>query len=93
MKTTGTCACLWPGLPVAPACLGLASAQQDPGFNIPPLQSKERHLQWHLPKKNLGRQSISEMLRHNFLPVFRLPQNAANSLQTYISIELLPCQC
>lgn len=73
-------------------CLRLTGTQQEPVFNLAPLQSKEWHLQWHLPKKSLGRQSISEMLRHNFLPVSHLLPNATNLLQAYISIELLPCQ-
>lgn len=92
MKTMGTCACLWPGLTAAPACLRLAGTQREPGFNLAPLLSKEWHIQWHLPRKSLGRQSISEMLRHNFLPVSHFLPNATNLLQAYISIELLPCQ-
>lgn len=88
MKTMG----LLPGLPAALACLRLAGTQQEPGFNLAPLQCKEWHLQWHLPKKSLRRQSISGMLWHDFLPVSFLLPNATNLLQASISIELLPCQ-
>lgn len=54
MKTMGTHACLYPGLPAAPACLRLTRTQQKPGFNLAPLQSKEWHLPGTYPGKVLG---------------------------------------
>lgn len=92
LKTMGTHARIWPDLPADSACLRLVGTQQEPLFNLAPLQSKEWCLQWHLPKKSLKRQSISEMLRHNFLLVSHLLLNTTNSLQAYITSELLPCQ-
>lgn len=71
---------------------GWQALSKSQGLNLAPLQCKEWHLQWHLPKKSLGRQSISGMLWHDFLPVSFLLPNATNLLQAFISIELLPCQ-
>lgn len=76
--------------PCSSCLLRLAGTQQKPGLNLAPLQSKEWHLQWHVSKKSLGRQSISEMVWHSFLPVSFFP-NAINLLQAFIRIELLPC--
>lgn len=54
MKTVGTYACLWPGLPAAPACLRLAGTQQKPEFNLssPPEQRMASSVS-HIQEKSL----------------------------------------